>query len=852
MAEFLHVTTRTNGPDTHMAGLGDVIVHEENSQVRLYTAGGSGGGVLVRRPDAGLNHIDREDYQMGQGLAAPRQLLVTDIDGTPTLLAPGRYGDQIEAWTIKADGTLGAAAPLKMVGGVPGSTTALVEMTAGGQHVFVTASRHDAGLEVWVRDGTTLHATDMADTSGFLQAGAVNALALATPGGVPFVLAIDAIEHTVVAFQVLPGGALGLPTRLDQRDGLAIDTPTELETVVLAGQTYAIVGAAGSSSVSVIAIDGTGQMRVTSQVNDTLDTRFDNLVALDTLEAAGTVFVLAGGSDNGLSLMTLQPGGRLAHVASLGDEAREMALKGIGGLDMVWRDGGLDIFVTGHVLPGTSTAGTGVTQLRLNDVASLLPTVQFPDASLVQYGTSGADVFVLADTDDRQEVRGFEKDVDRLDVSAFARVYSVDDLQIRSRPDGAEITVGSAFVQVFTADGSSLEVSDFSVSNTQDLWQIDVGSIPQAPSAIEGTDGPDLLDGREGDDMLLGQPKDMDFDPYSAQVFRLYQATLDRAPDINGLLNWTDVLQSGSRSLVDVAAGFTNSLEFNQTYGATDDQAFVTLLYNNVLDRDPDAQGLANWTARLDAGTSRAEVVIGFSESAEFKTSTEAEALRVSQAGLQAEFGDDIYRLYRATLDREPDLNGFLNWSDRLADNMPFLTVVSGFTNSPEFNQTYGATDDQAFVTLLYNNVLDRDPDAQGLANWTARLAQGEMSRAQVVQGFSQSSEFRAGTKEDLKSWVMAQGADDVLDGAGGENLLMGGVLSDTFVFRAADNSQHVVVDLEPWDVLRLQGFGYDDPGDVARHLRAEERDVIFVDDGVTIEFLNTTVSQILDMTFEF
>jgi serralysin len=46
-------------------------------------------------------------------------------------------------------------------------------------------------------------------------------------------------------------------------------------------------------------------------------------------------------------------------------------------------------------------------------------------------------------------------------------------------------------------------------------------------------------------------------------------------------------------------------------------KAFITLLYNNVLGRKPDATGLADWQRAFDQGSSRAEVLIGFSESPE-------------------------------------------------------------------------------------------------------------------------------------------------------------------------------------------------------------------------------------------
>src|SRR5215475_5460043 len=45
--------------------------------------------------------------------------------------------------------------------------------------------------------------------------------------------------------------------------------------------------------------------------------------------------------------------------------------------------------------------------------------------------------------------------------------------------------------------------------------------------------------------------------------------------------------------------------------------AFVRRLYQQVLNRDADAQGLLDWVSRLNAGNSRADVVAGVWNSAE-------------------------------------------------------------------------------------------------------------------------------------------------------------------------------------------------------------------------------------------
>lgn len=469
-------------------------------------------------------------------------------------------------------------------------------------------------------------------------------------------------------------------------------------------------------------------------------------------------------------------------------------------------------------------------------------------------GGPGRDVFVLSADGQPDRIVDFELGLDRLDLSPWGRVYTVDALEIAPRPDGAEIRLGTERVIVQSADGRPLEAADFSIEDLRDLWHLPVAPWPDDDQRIVGSAlsdllegrggndtlaggaGADMLSGQGGNDWLFGDPVDGDFDPVSAQVYRLYRATLDRAPDPAGLYGWVDLLRDGSISLQGAAAGFVQSREFQAVYGPLDTGAFVSLLYRTVLQRAPDPGGLAHWSARLEDGTlTRADVVLGFSESAEFRAKTAVDALSVSRASLQATWSDEVYRLYQATLDRAPDPAGFAAWTGLLAEGMTLETAVAGFTGSPEFRRAYGETGDTGFVTLLYANVLDRTPDAGGLAFWTGQLASGALGREDVVLGFAQSAEFRRASQEPLTAWMRAQGEADRLDGGTGSNVLMGGPMADRFVFRAdAPGTQHVV-DAEPWDVFVFDGFGYDGMADVAAHLTADGDALVFADQGVQV-----------------
>lgn len=118
-----------------------------------------------------------------------------------------------------------------------------------------------------------------------------------------------------------------------------------------------------------------------------------------------------------------------------------------------------------------------------------------------------------------------------------------------------------------------------------------------------------------------------------AQAFRLYNAALDRAPDQGGLIFQTQALKSG-HSLTDLAGNFMASPEFQARFSVADNSSFVTLLYANVLDRAPDAGGLAYHIDRLAHGATRADILVGFSESPENMAATAATLIGMSAAGM--------------------------------------------------------------------------------------------------------------------------------------------------------------------------------------------------------------------------
>ncbi len=236
-----------------------------------------------------------------------------------------------------------------------------------------------------------------------------------------------------------------------------------------------------------------------------------------------------------------------------------------------------------------------------------------------------------------------------------------------------------------------------------------------------------------------------------AQVARLYKAALAREPDQDGLNAWTAAVKGGM-PLVTVAGSFAASAEFVSKYGALDNAGYVTLLYNNVLGRAPDSAGLNSWVGAINSGSmTRAQVLVGFSESAEFKTNT---AYQLA-TGLwdRSENAAEVARLYDTVLGRKPDAVGLSGWTSQLDGHaLTINQVTDSFVSSSEFLSVYGPLNNHDFVETLYEHSLHRSGDAAGLNGWTTQLNSGAITRSAVVLKFSESAEHISNTASDIAS----------------------------------------------------------------------------------------------------
>jgi hypothetical protein len=306
---------------------------------------------------------------------------------------------------------------------------------------------------------------------------------------------------------------------------------------------------------------------------------------------------------------------------------------------------------TTFFMTATNTAGAAVT----DDVASVIATAVdrvILHGSAAQYIIADDDgSFYVQDTvagrDGTQLVSGVNiiqftngvgvfdptgtaEDVARLYLAAFHRAPDLAGLQYwTAQIDDAQVPL-SAVASLFAT--SPEFVQDYgALSNAAFVTQL-YENVLGRPADATGAQYWDavLASGASRGMVVLGfaQSPENQADTLStagdtdnAEVYRLYQAAFNRAPDAGGLTYWSAVLANGATPL-QVAQDFVNSAEFQQDYGALGASDFVSMLYQNVLHRPADAGGLQYWTSALQQGTSKASVLVGFADSLESRIQT--------------------------------------------------------------------------------------------------------------------------------------------------------------------------------------------------------------------------------------
>ena len=535
--------------DQQMPRISDLAIRDPGQGAVLYATTRYGGAVTAwSMAGTGLARIDSAAHIRADLPGAVAGLgFLTLSGGGLGLLSGGGVGGAMVLHPLQGDGGFGAAGNL---GTFPTFAddlihTVTVSLGGGAQTVYGgIAGASGIGRLSFSATGSLTGQSRTADTVQ-THADRVTALATAQVGGQDYLFSASTTDPGITVWTISATGALSVASNLGVAEDLWIAAPTALEVAVVAGKSYLILAAAGSSSLSVMQIMTDGSLQQTDHVLDDLGSRFAGVTALATLSHAGQSYVVAGGADDGISLFQLLPDGRLLALAHLADSTT-MGLADISAISLQSRAQGLDIFVA-------SASEAGLTRLRVELGAAGIMAEATPgggalagsagsdmlcgadaadqisagagDDVLIDgagadtlTGGTGADIFVLSDDGALDRILDFTPGQDRLDLSEWGYLRNLGQLDLVSTATGMRITYGDEVLDLHSASGTPISRAQLSfdmlvpqtrippvLSNTPGVYQsgTDIIGTIASERLVASAEGNQLF-GNGGQDTLLG------------------------------------------------------------------------------------------------------------------------------------------------------------------------------------------------------------------------------------------------------------------------------------------------------------------------------------------------------------
>ncbi|AZQ65711.1 hypothetical protein EF888_00325 [Silicimonas algicola] len=256
---------------------------------------------------------------------------------------PASTGQSVELSYL---GALGDQAPLSVTGLLAAPTGLDLSGAAG----LVSGRLGSGGLDLFTDFGNGLvWSASLEDTADRALGDVAAAVAFEHDGAV-LVATVSATENGLNLVAITPGG-MGYVAVMGASEGLPIGRPSDVEVIQRLDETLLVVSGRTSSSLSVVSLGPAGAPILSDHILDAPWTRFQGAEAVATATYGDFAFVAAGGSEGGVSLFTVLPGGRMVHLSSVAD-ADQMPLYRVSALEAQVAYNRIDIFAVSAIEAG--------------------------------------------------------------------------------------------------------------------------------------------------------------------------------------------------------------------------------------------------------------------------------------------------------------------------------------------------------------------------------------------------------------------------------------------------------------------------------------------------------------------
>lgn len=233
---------------------------------------------------------------------------------------------------------------------------------------------------------------------------------------------------------------------------------------------------------------------------------------------------------------------------------------------------------------------------------------------------------------------------------------------------------------------------------------------------------------------------------YAAQIYRLYDIVLGRAPTSSELGIWLPHFETGG-TLVAAATGILTDGSVQSRWGMPiSDTSYITKLYQYAFRRSPTQAEIDIWLQLLSSSDTRGTMLAVFVQHADHRVFTDgtiAQGLQVTTTDANS-YAAQIYRLYHLMLGRTPAPGEIHGWiKGCLGAGLTLDNCAGGFLADPSVQARWGASlSDRQFVEKVYLFGFGREADEGEKNYWTSCLSNG-WTRQAIAAFFSDYIDHR-------------------------------------------------------------------------------------------------------------
>lgn len=479
----------TASDDYSMTGLSMLETYTANSESWLLAGSSASGAVnSIRLSDTFT--VAHTDWTAQEDAGVPWSGGVCfDVGGQDLLMGFDRMTARVTLQQM--DGTAGLTAPsfLRLGNGDAVEATQMTHFYMGGATwlVGVDADRDSISLYRLGETATATRTDGVSDTAKS-HVSHVSDTVTVNVGSTHYIVAASAHENGMTSYSVSSDGSLRMVDSIGTQDGLWSTGLADLTAVEVGGETYMIGVGTQSGTLAAVRINPAGVFFVTDVEIDDRNSRFQGVSAVDTFTAQGRDFVIVGGTDGGISMFELMPGGTFFHHTNA-VQTTDWNIGSITEITAHVSGGEVKVF-----LAGAGDGGLAELSMSLADLGTRWAGTQGNDAysgtaghdmisggsgddrlnggagnDILHAGTgedrltggAGADVFIFTADGSTDRIEDFELGIDRIDLSEWGMIYDISALTISSHNTGARIRFQDEEIRVISEDGEPIEAHEF-------------------------------------------------------------------------------------------------------------------------------------------------------------------------------------------------------------------------------------------------------------------------------------------------------------------------------------------------------------------------------------------------------